>query len=127
MGNEGILTLIRSKSLTGLEDLDLSDWGAWERYDDDGTVHTAGIEALAGWPGLAHIRSLRLTGNEVGREGLRALLRSKHAGALKELSLRGGRLDGQAMAEFAPPAAGQTTLPATYQATLNPALAANWA
>jgi Ca2+-binding RTX toxin-like protein len=32
----------------------------------------------------------------------------------------------QAMAGFSPPAAGQTTLPASYQSTLTPALAANW-
>ncbi|MNV62138.1 Bifunctional hemolysin/adenylate cyclase precursor [compost metagenome] len=32
----------------------------------------------------------------------------------------------QAMSGFAPPAAGQTTLPAAYQAALAPALAANW-
>ena len=31
-----------------------------------------------------------------------------------------------AMAAFAPPAAGQTTLPPDYQATLNPVIAANW-
>ena len=31
-----------------------------------------------------------------------------------------------AMAEFAPPAAGQTTLPANYATTLAPVLAANW-
>jgi Ca2+-binding RTX toxin-like protein len=31
-----------------------------------------------------------------------------------------------AMAAFAPPAAGQTTLPADYQAALNPVIAANW-
>lgn len=32
----------------------------------------------------------------------------------------------QAMSAFAPPAAGQTTLPAAYQSALAPALAANW-
>ncbi len=32
----------------------------------------------------------------------------------------------QAMAAFAPPGAGQTTLPADYQTTLAPVLAANW-
>jgi Ca2+-binding RTX toxin-like protein len=32
-----------------------------------------------------------------------------------------------AMASFTPPAAGQTTLPANYQAALNPVIAANWA
>ncbi|MFN7882827.1 MAG: putative Ig domain-containing protein [bacterium] len=31
-----------------------------------------------------------------------------------------------AMAAFAPPAAGQTTLPADYQTALNPVIAANW-
>jgi hypothetical protein len=31
-----------------------------------------------------------------------------------------------AMAAFAPPVAGETTLPAAYQATLNPVIAANW-
>jgi Ca2+-binding RTX toxin-like protein len=31
-----------------------------------------------------------------------------------------------AMASFAPPAAGQTTLPATYQTSLAPVIAANW-
>ena len=32
----------------------------------------------------------------------------------------------QAMAAFAPPAAGQTTLPPTYQDSLAPVIAANW-
>ena len=32
----------------------------------------------------------------------------------------------QAMAGFAPPAAGQTTLPPTYQTALAPVIAANW-
>lgn len=32
----------------------------------------------------------------------------------------------QAMAGFSPPAAGQTTLPSGYQATLSPVIAANW-
>jgi hypothetical protein len=31
-----------------------------------------------------------------------------------------------AMAAFAPPAAGQTTLPTEYQTALNPVIAANW-
>jgi Ran GTPase-activating protein (RanGAP) involved in mRNA processing and transport len=47
------------------------------------------------------VRSLTLNGNDVSRDGLRALLRSPHAGALKELSLRDSQLDGKAMAEFA--------------------------
>ena len=31
-----------------------------------------------------------------------------------------------AMASFAPPAAGQTTLPTNYQTSLAPVIAANW-
>ncbi|MDB5802346.1 MAG: hypothetical protein JWL63_3285, partial [Rhodocyclales bacterium] len=31
-----------------------------------------------------------------------------------------------AMAAFAPPGAGQSTLPASYQTALNPVIAANW-
>src|SRR5262249_4886185 len=64
-------------------------------------ISTAGMELLAGWAGLARVRSLTLSGSDVRPAGLRALLRSPHAGALQRLSLRGGRLDGQAMAEFA--------------------------
>jgi hypothetical protein len=30
------------------------------------------------------------------------------------------------MAAFAPPAAGQTSLPPNYQTALNPVIAANW-
>lgn len=39
-----------------------------------------------------------------------------------------GQVDAlvSAMAAFSPPAAGQTTLPANYQTTLNPVIAANW-
>ncbi|RSZ30989.1 hypothetical protein EJO66_24375, partial [Variovorax beijingensis] len=32
----------------------------------------------------------------------------------------------EAMAAFSPPASGQTTLPSTYQSTLNAVIAANW-
>ncbi|KQP12394.1 hypothetical protein ASF45_31960 [Pseudorhodoferax sp. Leaf265] len=45
-----------------------------------------------------------------------------------ELALTSGQVQNlvNAMASFAPPAAGQTTLPADYAATLNPVIAANW-
>src|SRR5262249_20240501 len=49
----------------------------------------------------SRVRSLTLSGSDVRRAGLRALLRSPHSRALRELSLRNGRLDGQAMGEFA--------------------------
>lgn len=100
LGNTGITALIRAASLTGLEELDLSGRGVSERYNDDPIIRSPGMEALAGWSGLASVRTLTLTGNEAGRPGLRALLRSKYAVGLKHLSLRRGRLDGQAMAEF---------------------------
>jgi uncharacterized protein (TIGR02996 family) len=105
LGNAGILALVGAASLTALEELDLSGQGVSERYSDDATVCSPGMEALAGWAGLAAVRSLTLSGNELGRGGLVALLRSKHAGALKDLSVRSGRLDGEAMAAFgvAPP------------------------
>jgi Ran GTPase-activating protein (RanGAP) involved in mRNA processing and transport len=58
------------------------------------------MEILAGWPGLARVRCLTLSGSDVRGAGLRALLQSPHAAALRELSLRGGRLDGRSVAEF---------------------------
>jgi uncharacterized protein (TIGR02996 family) len=100
LGNAGILALIRAASLSGLEELDLSGQGVSEAYNDDPIIRVRGMESLAGWTGLAGVRSLTLSKNELGRAGLRTLLRSKHTGALKELTLRGGRLDGQAMTAF---------------------------
>jgi uncharacterized protein (TIGR02996 family) len=100
LGNEGIFALTRSASLSALEELDFSSQSRHERYHYDPVIRAAGMGALMGWPGLATVRSLSLNGNDVSRDGLRALLRSPHAGALKELSLRDTRLDGQAMAEF---------------------------
>jgi uncharacterized protein (TIGR02996 family) len=100
LGNAGVFALIGTAALGALEELDLSGQGGAERYNEDPVVRAAGLEALARWPGLAAVRSLTLSGSDVGRIGLRALLRSPHVGALKELSLRSSRLDGQAMAEF---------------------------
>jgi uncharacterized protein (TIGR02996 family) len=100
LGNAGIRALVGAASLTALEELDLSGRGGAERYNDDPIVRSAGMEALADWEVLAGVRSLTLSGNQVGGAGLRTLLRSSHAAALKELSLRDGRLDGEAMAVF---------------------------
>jgi uncharacterized protein (TIGR02996 family) len=101
LGNAGIRAMVGAAALTGLEELDLSGRGVAEIYEEDPLVHLPGMEALAGWAGLATVRSLTLSRNEMGRPGLRTLLRSPRAAALKELSLRGCRLDGQAIAEFA--------------------------
>src|SRR5262249_20685482 len=105
LGNASILALMRAR-LTALEELDLTGPGRAARYHEDPIIRSPGLEALAAWAGLASVRSLTLNGNDVGRPGLRALLRSPHAGALKALSLREGRLDGQAMAEFVDAPAG---------------------
>jgi uncharacterized protein (TIGR02996 family) len=105
LGNAGIRALIGTASLTALEELDVSGWGTWPGYDDNQPVESEGVEALAAWPGLAAVRTLKLSSNQVGQKGLRALLHSPYVGALKELSMRSCRLDGPAAAEFrdAPP------------------------
>jgi uncharacterized protein (TIGR02996 family) len=112
IGNAGINALTSTASLTSLEELDLSGRGVSQRYNDDPIVRSPGMERLAAWAGLASVRSLTLSSNDVGRPGLRALLRSRHTAALQELSLRSCRLDGQTMAELAdaPPALRLETL-----------------
>ncbi len=106
LGTAGVRALTEAATLTALEELDLSGPGHYEQYYEDPIINAAGMEALAGWAGLARVRSLTLSGSDVRRPGLRALLRSPRADALKDLSLRGGRLDGQAMGEFADAVAG---------------------
>lgn len=98
--NDGIFALTRSARFTALEELDFSSQSRHERYMHDPVIRAAGIEALIGWSGMAQVRSLNLAGNDINRDGLRALLGSQHVAALKELSLRDTALDGQAMAEF---------------------------
>jgi uncharacterized protein (TIGR02996 family) len=100
LGNAGISALVSAASLTALEELDLTGQGGWDRYAQNEIVRAQGLEALARWPGLATVRSLTLAGTDMGRAGLRALLRSPHVGALKHLCLRNSRLDGQALAEL---------------------------
>jgi uncharacterized protein (TIGR02996 family) len=100
LGAAGVRALTQTATPGNLEELDLSGPGRYEEYYDDPIINAAGMESLAGWAGLSRVRSLTLSGSDVRPAGLRALLRSPHAGALKALSLRGGRLDGQAMGEF---------------------------
>ncbi len=100
LGNTGVRALTGAPALRGLEVLDLSGPGYYESYYDDPIITADGMEALAGWDGLAGLRSLTLDGSHIRRTGLRALLRSPKAGALRELSLRKGRLDGLAVEEF---------------------------
>jgi uncharacterized protein (TIGR02996 family) len=100
VGVAGVRALTEVAALDSLEELDLSGPGYFEQYYEDPIINAAGMVALAGWPGLARVRRLALSGSDIRPAGLRALLRSPHAGALRELSLRKGRLDGQAMGEF---------------------------
>ena len=92
--DRGFVAVAEAATLTALEELDLSAAGRYERYDPDAVLR------LMSWPGLATVRTLNFAGNNLTRDGLRDLLRSPHAAGLKNLSIRSGRLDGQAMAEF---------------------------
>jgi uncharacterized protein (TIGR02996 family) len=101
VGTAGVVSLTQAATLTKLESLDLTGPGYYESYYDNPLIDLAGMEALADWEGLTSVRSLSLSGSDVRSAGLRRLLQSPHAAGLKALSLRSGRLDGAAMAEFA--------------------------
>lgn len=101
VGTAGVLSLTNAATLKRLETLDLTGPGYYESYYDNPLIDLAGMEALADWEGLQNVRSLSLSGSDVRSEGLRRLLQSPYAAGLKRLSLRSGRLDGAAMAEFA--------------------------
>src|SRR5262249_7195001 len=97
IGTSGISALFDAVSLNSLVELDLSESRS---YYEDSILDATGLEALVAWPGMAQLRALILYGNNVGRDGLRALLRSHGASGLTHLSLRGNGLNGQAMEEF---------------------------
>lgn len=101
IGNEGPDALFDAASVKSLEELDLSETGAYDRYGEDPILEASGLRALATWPGMSHLRSLTLSGNSVGDDGLRALLRSRRATGLKKLVLRANELDDRSMAQFA--------------------------
>jgi uncharacterized protein (TIGR02996 family) len=100
IGNGVAGALVDAASLTSLVELDLSETGSYGRYGEDPILEASGLEELTLWPGMSRLRSLTLSGNEVRRAGLRALLRSPRSSGLKELVLRANGLDGQAMQEF---------------------------
>src|SRR5262249_14457652 len=106
LAHAGVRALTGATTLSALEELDLSGPGYYESYYDDPIITTRGMQALAAWPGLSRLRRLTLDGSNIRQTGLRALLRSPNAGALKELSLRKGRLEGRAMEAFADAAEG---------------------
>jgi uncharacterized protein (TIGR02996 family) len=100
IGDGVISALLEARSLTALAELDLSNTARYGRYGEDPYIDSAAVAALAAWPGLARLRSLNLSGNDVGRDGLRALLRSPHAAGLKVLVFRANQVDGTVMDEF---------------------------
>jgi len=97
IGNGGIDSLVAARRLTSLEELDLSEAGSYGRYGEDPIIGADGMEALAAWPGLSRLRSLTLSGNEIGRAGLEALLGSPGCVNLKTLVLRANGLRGRDM------------------------------
>ncbi len=105
LGNDGIDALVHAVSLRSLAELNLAEGGRSDDHAAVPVIQASGMETLAEWPGLADLRSLTLSGNDLRQAGLRALLRSPHVTGLKELVLRGNGLEVQAMLEFsaAPP------------------------
>lgn len=100
IGSGGVRALFHAASLTSLEELDLSERDNYDRYGETPIIEAVDVGALATWTGMDRLRSLTLSGNSVGREGLRALLRSQRATGLKELVIRDTGLNALAMQEF---------------------------
>lgn len=106
IGRAAVTALTESVSLKALAELDLSETGSYGRaqrhgrYHEDPIMEAADVAALSRWPGMAHLRSLTLSGNNIGKRGLRALLKSKHTTGLKSLTLRANGLVDQDMKEF---------------------------
>jgi uncharacterized protein (TIGR02996 family) len=100
IGNGGVGALFHAVSLTSLEELDLSEMGWYNRENGDPIIQASGLQTLTTWPGMTRLRSLTLSSNDVGCNGLRALLRSPHATGLKKLVVRENALAGVAMEEF---------------------------
>ena len=62
--------MTRSATLTTLQELDPSAEGRHERHNNDPIIRAASMGALVGWAGLARVRSLILSGNDVSRDAL---------------------------------------------------------
>lgn len=106
IGRAAVSALVESISLQSLAELDLSETGSYGRalrhgrYHEDPVMEAADLAALTRWSGMTRLRSLILSGNNIGKRGLRALLRSKNTTGLKSLTLRGNGLVDQDMKEF---------------------------
>ena len=71
IGNRSIRALSDAVSLNSLAELDLSETGSYGRtrshgrYREDPVIEATDLAALARWPGMARLRSLNLSGNNV--------------------------------------------------------------
>jgi uncharacterized protein (TIGR02996 family) len=99
VGNGAVDALVAATTLPSLEELDLSE-ESYGHYAEDPRITESGVLELAGWPGLAGLRTLVLSGNDLQRGGLRVLLQSPHVVGLKKLIIRSTELNGAAMREF---------------------------
>lgn len=106
VGNEGVKAL-RAARLDSLEELDLSEGpgdagydNGYGNYAEDPVIDVDGVGLLTEWPGLARLRSLKLSGNNLRRDALRALLRSPRVAGLKELVLRSAGVPGDVGRDF---------------------------
>jgi uncharacterized protein (TIGR02996 family) len=106
LGNGAIDSLVGGVRLPALTELDLSELGSYGRYSEDPTINWNGMRTLAAWPGLARIRSLTLSGNDIGRAGLWSLLHTSHCTSLKQLTLRSNGITAHRLREFAAAPAG---------------------
>ncbi len=77
--DEGVQTLVKSRTLTSLRHLALANCGITED----------GVRALAEWPLLAGLRSLSLSGNRANDASALALARSPYVEQLESLKLYG--------------------------------------
>lgn len=102
VGDAGVRALSGSPHLAGLTALGLylddlsddaveaivdSDWELEALDLADNRLTARGARALAGWPALRGINTLRLASNPLGDDGVAALCESPHLGALRELDL----------------------------------------
>ena len=98
LGNGVGGTLNGTNFLPALTELDLSAEG----HSGDGgpRITSGGVTTLTCWSGLARLRTLNLSGNNIQRDGLRSLLRSPNSAGLKHLNLRNTGLTSASMKEF---------------------------
>ena len=100
LGNRGIDAIVTSRYLKSLTEIDLSTRDSYNQYHEDPVIDQQGMESLSEWPGLASVRKLSLSGNDIGSGGLQTLLSSQHALNLKELEVRDAGLARDAARQF---------------------------